>query len=164
MKQPPNVTSAAAEGALRDLENRTLARLDGDFARLVYLASSRDYNTGRYAHDGLSFRFSETAAQEALSTAHRAVFASLALSPLRVLVADLEQYIRSGCARPNEIVAAWNASEAYRVLSPATGDPLMVKLFNSNVKIALAVVQAACAEIQPVQDPQCASQPLLPVR
>lgn len=164
MKQPPNTTSAAAEDALRDLENRTLARLDGDFARLVYLASSRDYNTGRYAHDGLSFRFSETAAQEALSTAHRAVFASLALSPLRVLVADLEQYIRSGCARPNEIVAAWNTSEAYRVLSPAAGDPLMVKLFNSNVKIALAVVQAAYAEIQPVQDPQCASQPLLPVQ
>ena len=130
----------------------------------MYLASSRDYNTGRYAHDGLSFRFSETAAQEALSTAHRAVFASLALSPLRVLVADLEQYLRSGCARPNEIVAAWNTSEAYRVLSPTTGDPLMVKLFNSNVKIALAVVKTTCAEIQPVQDPQCASQPLLPVQ
>src|SRR6266478_8103081 len=98
MEQRPNQPSpTTVEDGLRDLRNRTLAKLDGDFARLVYLASTRDYNTGRYAHDGLSFRFSESVAQEALSAAHRGVFASLALRPLRVLVANLEQYIRSGC-------------------------------------------------------------------
>jgi hypothetical protein len=164
MKRPSNLSSIAVEDAFRDLQNRTLARLDGDFARLVYLASTRDYNTGRYAHDGLSFRFSESVAQEALSAAHRGVFASLALRPLRVLVANLEQYIRSGCADPNEIVAAWKSSEAYRILSPAADDPLTVKLFNSNVKVALAIVKATCAELQPVQDPQCASQRPSPVR
>jgi len=36
------------EPAVTDLRNRTLSRLQGDFSRLVYLASSRDYNTGQY--------------------------------------------------------------------------------------------------------------------
>jgi hypothetical protein len=164
MQPPSNLSPTAVKEALRDLQNRTLAGLDGDLARLVYLASTRDYNTGRYTHDGLSFRFSESVAQEALAAAHRGVFASLALSPLRVLVANLERYIRSGCAGPNELVTAWNTSEAYRILPPAADDPLTVKLFNSNIKVALAIVKAAFAELQPVPGPQCASQPPSPVR
>jgi hypothetical protein len=164
MEQSPNLRPIAVEDALRDLQNRTLARLDGDLARLIYLASTRDYNTGRYAHDGLSFHYSESVAQEALAVAHRGVFESLALSPLRVVVANLEDYIRSGCAGPNELVTAWNASEAYRVLSPVSADSLTVKLFNSNIKVALAIVKAAWAETQPVQDPRCASQPPSPAQ
>src|ERR1700757_4293872 len=92
-------TPVAVEEALRDLEVRTLANLDGDFARLIYLASTRDYNSGRYEHDGLSFRFSKQVAEEALGAAHREVFVSLALTRLKDLVAQLEHYIRSGCAQ-----------------------------------------------------------------
>jgi len=149
------------EEALRDLQNRTLARLNGDFAKLVYLASTRDYNTGHYAHDGLSFRFSELVAERALAAAHREVFVSLALSPLRVLVGHLEQYIRSGCARPDEVLRTWSSSEAYRILSPAADDPLTVRLFISNVRIALAIVKAAWLEHCPPPDPPLASQPQL---
>ena len=75
------------EEALRDLRNRTLARLDGDFAKLVYLASTRDYNTGRYVHDGLSFRFPQPVVERAMAAAHLEVFANLVLSPLRAFVA-----------------------------------------------------------------------------
>ena len=146
------------EDALRDLRNRTLAKLDGDLARLVYLASTRDYNTGRYAHDGLSFRFSESVAETVLAAAHREAFAGVALSPLRVLVSHLKHYIRSGWAHPDELVGAWNSSEAYRILPPAADDPLTVRLFISNVKIALAIVEAAWQEPQALQDPRSASQ------
>ncbi len=146
------------EEALRDLRNRTLARLDGDFAKLVYLASTRDYNTGRYVHDGLSFRFSEPIVERALAAAHREVFASLAVSPLRTFVAQVEQYIRSGCARPDELVTTWNSSEAYRVLAPAADHPLTVRLFMSNVKVALAIVKATLVEHPRSQDPQSSLQ------
>jgi len=159
---PERPNPIGVEDAFRDLQNRTLAKLDGDFARLVYLASTRDYNTGRYAHDGLSFRFSEAVAETALAAAHREVFASLALCPLRVFVSHLEHYIRSGCARPDELIAAWSGSEAYRVLSPAADDPLTIRLFMSNVKVALAIVKVAFLERRPPQDPRSASQlPLL---
>ncbi len=62
--------SAAAD----DVRNRTLSRLPVDFARLVYLASTRDYNSGRYFHDGLSFHFNEPVAAMALEVCHREVF------------------------------------------------------------------------------------------
>ena len=153
---PP--TRNTFEDALRDLESRTLAKLDGDFARLIYLASTRDYNSGRYEHDGLSFRFSKQVAEEALGAAHREVFVSLALTTLKDLVAQLEHYIRSGCAQPGELLATWNDSAAYRVLPPAQDDPLTVKLFMSNVKIALAIVASSWGKGSPDQDPQCASQ------
>lgn len=154
----------AVEDALRDLQNRTLARLDGDFARLVYLASTRDYNSGHYEHDGLSFRYTKQVTEEALGSAHREVFVRLALSTLKGLVAELQQYIRSGCAQPAELLTSWTNSEAYRVLPPAQDDPLTVKLFMSNVKIALAIVGRFWREAPPGRDPLCASQLPPPAR
>ena len=130
----------AVEDALRDLQNRTLANLDGDIARLVYLASTRDYNSGRYAHDGLSFRFTAPVAEQVLAKAHRDAFVSLALSPLEVLVSQLKQYIRSGCARPDELLESWHELEPFRILAPEHDDPITIKLFISNVRVALAIV------------------------
>jgi len=147
MEQRPNQPSpTTVEDGLRDLRNRTLAKLDGDFARLIYLASTRDYNTGRYAHDGLSFRFTESVAERVLAEAHREVFVSLALSPLKILVTQLEQYIRSGCARPDELVAAWRELEPFRILPPEHDDPITVELFISNIRVALAIVGASWTE------------------
>lgn len=139
-------TRVLLEEAFRDLQNRTLAKLDGDFARLVYLASTRDYNSGRYAHDGLSFRYSEPVAEAVLAEAHREVFATLALTPLRNFVGQLEHYIQSGCARPVELLATWNDLEPYRVLAPAREDPVTIELFVSNIKVALAIVRTSWAE------------------
>ena len=156
--------TSAIENASRDLRDRTLAKLDGDFARLVYLASTRDYNTGRYAHDGLTFHFTESVAGWVLAKAHREVFIGLAVCPLKVLVGQLEQYIRSGCARPNELVTTWNDSGAYRILAPAQVDPLAIKLFVSNVRVALAIVGLSSAEHPITAGRRCASQPLSPDR
>ena len=56
------------EAAREDLCNRSLAKIGLKFARLIYLASTRDYNTGCYYHDGLAFQFSEALAAKVLST------------------------------------------------------------------------------------------------
>lgn len=160
MEQTPNqLTSVAIEEALRDLQNRTLANLDGDFARLIYLASTRDYNSGRYAHDGLSFRFTEPVAEQVLAEAHRKLFVSLALSPLEVFVTQLERYIRSGCAHPDELLATWSELEPFRILAPEYDDPITVELFISNVRVALAIVKASWRDNQLQRDPQCAWRP-----
>jgi hypothetical protein len=155
---PKELDQKAVERALRDLHNRTLGKLDGDFARLVYLASARDYNTGRYAHDGLIFHFSESVANWVLLTAHREVFINLALCPIKVFVNRLEQYVRSGCAQPDELLTTWKNLEAYRILAPAGVDSLTVKLFISNVKIALAIVGSTWAQHHPEPGPQSAWQ------
>jgi hypothetical protein len=129
------------EEARRDLHYRTLSKLDGEFASLVYLASTRDYNTGQYVHDGLAAHFSEPIAERALAAAHREIFKSLALSPLKVLVSELEHYIRSGGGDVNEVLNTWRNLEPYRMLVPTRCELLIVELFISNIKIALAIVE-----------------------
>jgi hypothetical protein len=144
----------AVEKARRDLKAHTLARLNGNFAKLVYLASTRSYNTGRYAHDGLALQYSESVAAQALAAEHRDVFRSLAFSPLRDLVDQLVQYLRCGCASPEEILRTWNDLQPYRILPPARSDALTVRLFLSNVKVALAMAAPSEAAAPSAQHPQ----------
>ena len=155
LKQKQPIPMAVEDG-LRDLWNRTLAKLDGEFARLVYLASTRDYNTGRYTHDGLSFRYTEPVAERVLAEAHSEVFVGLAQSPLKNLVTELQQYIRSGCAGPSELLATWHKLEPFRILAPDHEDPVTAKLFISNIRVALAIVGESWTEEQRRQDRQCA--------
>jgi hypothetical protein len=129
------------EAAREDLNNRTLARIRLEFARLIYLASTRDYNTGRYYHDGLAFEFSEAAAAQALSGAHREVFNELALSSLEELVDQLQAYIRSVGGPSNVVIRAWEKLEPYRVAIPIGSDSLTTSFFLANVKLALAIVE-----------------------
>src|SRR5712692_7987082 len=83
------------EPAVTDLRNRTLSRLPGDFSRLVYLASSREFNTGQYYHDGLAFHFGDRVASKALATCHREIFDRLVYASLEELIEELRNYIAS---------------------------------------------------------------------
>lgn len=126
--------------ATEDLKNRTLAKLPGDIARLVYLAGTRDYNTGRYHHDGLAFHFTEKVAGLALAYCHREVFHHLTFSSLEELVRQLEIYVQSTREQPDTVLGAWKKLESYRVTVPLNCDPLAAELFVSNITIALAAL------------------------
>src|SRR6266705_4504825 len=95
------------EPAVRDLRNRTLSRLPGDFSRLVYLASSRDLNTGHYSHDGLAFHFSETVASKAMAACHAEIFDRLLFCSLEELIVELRKYISSTEIRPGDVLRSW---------------------------------------------------------
>ena len=129
----------AFDVALQDLRTRTLGRLQGDFARLVYLASTRNYNTGRYEHDGLTFRYGMPVAERVLVTAHREVFLRLALRSLEDLTVEVQQYVFFESDSPEELLKVWTDLEAYRILVPSEDDPLIVKIFRSNLSAALAI-------------------------
>ena len=129
------------EPAITDLRNRTLARLPGDFSRLVYLASSRDLNTGRYSHDGLTFHFSETVASKAMALCHRDIFDRLVYASLEALIEELRNYISSTNERPEEFLTSWTRLGSYRVTIPSECDELEADVFLSNVKMALAILQ-----------------------
>ena len=60
--------------AYDDLLRRTLSGIPCDLARLIYLASTRDYNSGIYHHEGLSARHNTEMARDALQAAHRDIF------------------------------------------------------------------------------------------
>ena len=144
--------------ALRDLHDRTLSRLQSNFARLVYLASTRNYNTGRYEHDGLNFHFTANVAERALAAAHQQVFMNLALGSLESLTDELRRYIDSETAVPEELLSAWNDLEAYRILVPARGDRLAVQIFRSNLRTALAIVAPSWNSSRPAHGPRGGSQ------
>lgn len=129
------------EPAVNDLRNRTLLRLPGDFSRLVYLASSRDYNTGQYYHDGLAFHFGEEVTSEALAACHREIFDRLIFCSMEELVEELHNYISSTQESPEEVLKTWKYLGSYRVTIPSECDELAAEFFLSNVKIALEILQ-----------------------
>jgi hypothetical protein len=127
------------QAAYDDLLQRSLSKLSGDLARLVYLASTRDYNSGTYHHDGLAARYRADAASKALEIAHRQVFYHLAAYPLEKLVEELELYLNSSHESPADVLRIWQKLEPYRIAIPVEVNPAVARLFLSNVRLALAV-------------------------
>jgi hypothetical protein len=136
-----HVRATNSRKATEDLKNRTLGGIAGELAQLVYLASTRDYNTGHYYHDGLAFRFGEEAARSALAACHQEVFRKLAFTSLEELVQQLDCYLLSTHSGRTEVLEIWKRLEPYRMTVPLDCDPLLAQLFFSNIKVALAILE-----------------------
>src|SRR6267143_3908243 len=139
MVYPDKMTTV--EQAYDDLLRRSLSRIDGDLARLIYLASTRDYNTGKYHHDGLAARFQDEIAGQALELAHREIFLQIAARSLEELVHHVEVYVSSSPQSREEVLQVWQKLEPYRVALPVDVNIALAQLFVSNIKLALAIVQ-----------------------
>ena len=127
------------QAAYDDLLQRSLAKLPGDLARLIYLASTRDYNSGVYHHDGLAARFRPEVASKALEIAHRDIFCRLAAYSLEQLVEELELYLNASHESPADVLRIWQKLEPFRVAIPLDVNPALARLFLSNVRLALAI-------------------------
>jgi len=129
------------ERAYDDLLRRSLSSISGDLARLIYLASTRDYNTGRYHHDGLAARFRVDVASQALELAHRQTFYRIAARSLEDLVGELDLYINSSRQNRDEVIQVWQKLEPYRVALPVNVNVVVAQLFVSNIRLALAILR-----------------------
>jgi hypothetical protein len=141
MSMSAAVKLVPVQEAYDDLLNRTLSRVSCDLGRLIYLASTRDYNTGNYYHEGLVSRFSPEVARKALEIAHRQAFYRVSAFSLEDLVSDLEAYMRSTRENPQEFLRAWQKLEPYRVAIPTEVNLTVARLFTSNVRLALAILR-----------------------
>lgn len=129
------------EDAYQDFLRRSLSRISGDLARLIYLASTRDYNTGKYHHDGLAAQFDADIACQALELGHREIFYRIAGRSLEGLVAEVELYINSSRQSREEVLEVWQKLEPYRVALPVDVNAAVAQLFVSNVRLALAILR-----------------------
>jgi len=142
-----NPAPARLDAAVQDLRDRTLAELNGELTRLVYLSSTRDYNTGEYQHAGLADRFGPETAQQALARCHQAAFHGLLYANLADMVNQLAAYIESTGAERDRVLDAWRRLQAYRVLIPEDCDEFSAEFFASNIKIALEALKVASARV-----------------
>jgi len=146
--------------AIEDLQERTLSRLPRPLDRMIYLASTRDYNTGVYYHEGLASSFSEELACEALADCHEEAFGEMVSSLLKDLVQQVEGYMHATHSNPGEFIAAWKNLEPYRVAIPVGSDPLAAELLFSNIKVALAILESR-RKIRPAAGPAASPHPSL---
>lgn len=142
------VNPSSLSAAIDDLKKHTLHSLAGDLTRLIYLAATRDYNTGRYYHDGLSIRFSASIASQALAACHQETFDCLVELPLEELLGQLEEYIKSNNSEKEELVSTWQTLEPFRIVIPLACDPISAQLLCSNIRIALAVLDFRAKNLQ----------------
>ncbi len=127
--------------AYDDLLQRTLSKISSNLERLIFLASTRDCNTGSYCHEGLASRFSARDASAALEKAHIEVFNRLSSYSLEELVVELELYARDSRQSFTELIRTWQILEPYRIAVPLQSHPTLSHLFMSNVRLALAVLK-----------------------
>jgi hypothetical protein len=127
--------------AYDDLLRRSLAKISCDLGRLIYLASTRDYNTGTYHHDGLAARFDADAARKGLEIAHRRIFYKVSAYSLQELVRELEIYVYTSRQSTQEVLRVWQKLEPYRVAVPVEVNPIVARFFLSNIRLALAILQ-----------------------
>ena len=139
---PYSQNNTDVDAAADDLRRRTLAHMSSYLERMIYLGSTRDYNSGVYYHDGLASRFSEMVACEALANCHRDAFQEVLQSSIEDLVQQLDCYVQSTHSAPLDLIAAWKNLQPYRVAVPAGTDTLAADFLCSNVKVALAIWEA----------------------
>jgi len=141
------------QAAYDDLLQRSLSKISCDLARLIYLASTRDYNTGTYHHDGLAARFRPDAASKALEIAHRQIFYQLSAYSLEQLVEQLQMYLDCSHECPADVLRTWQKLEPYRVAIPVEVNPAVARLFLSNIRLALAIWRFRQEQEQAPKDP-----------
>lgn len=126
---------------VQDFEDRTLDEMPGYFRRLIYLASLRDYNTGRYHHEGLEARYSSAAVDEGLRLCHIKIFEELEALPLKEQTKDILTFFESLREDRGSLVEAWQRLRSYQILPPGDCHPLARTLFDENTKIILRVLR-----------------------
>ena len=144
-----NFSSPELLRVLDDLKRFTLDHLPNDLARLVCLASMRDYNTGDYHHDGLTSQYAVGLAGAAIDISHREIFEQVVLLALENFVDELDRYFEAMGQARSEARRFWEENEPYRVLIPKDTDAIARTLFISNTKVALVVLGARVAEASP---------------
>jgi len=122
-------------------EELALADFPNDLTRMLYLASLRDCNSGRYFHPQLSQKFGVEGADYAISLCHQQVFRNLLNIPASRYALQLEEYIRYTRADRTVVLDTWQSLQAYRSTIPVHASALYCELFCLNVELALTILK-----------------------
>jgi len=139
MSSLPERTLDSAPAA--DLWRNTLTQIPSHFGRLVYLASLRDQNTGRYEHHGLAQIFGEGEANRALKESHSRTFSDWLCFGLEQQKADLDLYLSMFEVDKKTILKTWLRLAPYRNLLPSDVRDVERRLYLSDFESLLELLK-----------------------
>jgi hypothetical protein len=131
---------ALDRSAASDLWRNTLSQIPSAFGRLVYLASLRNANSGRYEHHGLSLVFGEEDANRALKKSHSQVFREWLTFNLEQQKADLDLYLTGLNEDKRTVLTTWLELAPYRNLIPVTLRGVERRLFTVDFRALLELM------------------------
>ncbi len=131
----------AERGAAADLWRHTLSQIPSVFGRLVYLASLRDPNTGRYEHHGLAQMFGEGEADSALRESHTRAFSEWLAYNLEQQKSDLDLYLSSFQSDRRTILSTWIRLAPYRNLVPVSARDPDRRLYLADLEALLEILR-----------------------
>lgn len=134
---------------IEDFTTRTLAAVPSVYGRLVYTASLRELDSGRYCHEGLTTVYTEEAVQQALHHCHTQLFLRVLEMPLEEQEWDLRACLGALEGEFWEKVERWQESEFQHMLLPAGVPDYLVDLFCSNLRALLGLLAEERAIVRP---------------
>lgn len=127
---------------IEDFSSRTLAAIATDFARLHYISSLKDANTGRYEHDGLMSLYPEDSVQSALAHCHEELFSRILETPLQRQEGDLRDCLSTAGDQFWDVVENWREDLSFTEMCPPGVPNYLHDLFRSNMSALLAIFSA----------------------
>jgi hypothetical protein len=127
--------------AKKDVWSRTLSQIPTTFGKIVYLASLRNDNSGRYQHFGLAQLYSDEEADAVLRQSHEEAFSEWLNFPLEAQRRDLEEYLESVEDDKSSVLRTWLTLAPYRNLVPAAAGPAERELYISDLELILELLR-----------------------
>jgi len=138
--------------ALADLWKHTLSGLPGVYARLCYLASLRDPNSGQYRHHGLSAAFGRDESTLALRQSHEQVFKDWLKLSVPEKSADFKQYLATLEEPPEVVAGTWMRTRHYETVLPDRGTRPQRTQFRQEMETMLLLTLNASAGGESLRD------------
>ena len=147
-----NISAALDRSAASDLWRNTLSQIPSVFGRLVYLASLRNPNSGRYEHHGLALIFGEDEANKALKKSHSQLFAEWLAFSVEQQKADLDLYISGLFEDKRTVVETWLKLAPYRNLIPSMVRGVERRLYITDLTALMELLRNAYGVDDPDRD------------
>jgi hypothetical protein len=147
-----NISAALDRSAASDLWRNTLSQIPSVFGRLVYLASLRNPNSGRYEHHGLALIFGEDEANKALKKSHAQLFAEWLAFSVEQQKADLDLYISGLFEDKRTVVETWLKLAPYRNLIPSMVRGVERRLYITDLTALMELLRNAYGVDDPDRD------------
>jgi hypothetical protein len=152
MKGDIFASSTFERSAASDLWRNTVSQIPSVFGRLVYLASLRNSNSGRYEHHGLALVFGEDEANKALKNSHTAVFAEWLSFNIEQQKADLDLYISSLFEDKRIVLDTWLRLAPYKNLVPVSVRGVERRLYLTDFTALMELFRGAYGVAAPDPD------------